>query len=195
MGRPTPRADVLGPSQTPVVFGVAMTLTRSSMLAGARLRAYLQSSWRILLKEVAGFGTVGTLALGLDVAVYNLLAEFGWLKAKAVSATVSTMVAFIGNRHLSFSHRARSGLARETAWFFGINAVILGFSELVLALFAYRLGQGDDPLVMNVVNLGAIAAGGLTRFLAYKRFVFLHPERDAQHVARATSDEPGQSTT
>ena len=141
------------------------------------LREYLRSSWRILLKELAAFGLVGALALVIDIGIYNLLAHIGWLKAKAVSATVSTAFAYFGNRHLSFSHRARTSIGRETSFFFAINFVTLVFSECALGLFAYPLSQRHDHLVMNLVNVATIGIGTIFRFWAYKRFVFLHPDK------------------
>jgi putative flippase GtrA len=103
--------------------------------------------------------------------------DVGVLTAKCISTVVATFVAYLGNRHLSFSHRARIGLARETSYFFALNIATLVVSELVLALFAYPLGFKYDHLVMNVVNLGTIACGTIFRFWAYKRFVFLHPDK------------------
>jgi putative flippase GtrA len=139
----------------------------------------LRGSWRVLLKEVTAFGAVGAFCLVLDLGVFNLLLhmDVGVLTAKCISTIVATTVAYLGNRHLSFSHRARTGLARETSYFFAINIVVLLFSELLLGLFAYPLGFKYDHLVMNIVNLGTIACGTIFRFWAYKRFVFLHPDR------------------
>jgi putative flippase GtrA len=141
------------------------------------LREHLRSSWRILLKEITAFGLVGAITLVIDLTLFNLLVHHGPLKAKCVSTVVATTIAYFGNRHLSFSHRARTTIGRETSFFFGINLITLVFSELVLALFAYPLNQRDDHLVMNVVNLGTIGMGTLFRFWSYKRFVFLHPDK------------------
>jgi putative flippase GtrA len=141
------------------------------------LRTHVRSSWRILLKEITAFGVIGLMALVIDLGLYNLLAPHGWLKAKCVSTIVATVFAYFGNRHLSFSHRARTSIGRETSFFFGINMIALLFAELVLALFAYPLDQRDDHLVMNIVNLVTIAIGTIFRFWAYKRFVFQHPDR------------------
>ena len=140
------------------------------------LREYLHKSWRILLKEVAAFGLVGIVSLVIDLSIYNALSPHGWLKAKFVSTIAATAFAYFGNRYLSFSHRARTSIGRETSFFFGINLVVLIISELVLALFSYPLHQSEDHLVMNVVNLATIALGTVFRFWAYKRFVFLHPD-------------------
>ena len=141
------------------------------------LREYVRTSWRILLKELAAFGVIGALAFAIDIGIYNWLAHLGWLKAKAVSATVSTTFAYFGNRYLSFSHRARTSIGRETSFFFGINLITLVFSECALGLFAYPLEQRHDHIVMNIVNVVAIGLGTLFRFWAYKRFVFLHPDK------------------
>ena len=147
----------------------------------SEVRAYLRHSWRILLKEVTAFGAVGFVSLIIDLGIYNGLSSHGWLKAKFVSTIVATLFAYIGNRYLSFSHRARTSIGRETSFFFGINIVVLVVSELVLALFAYPLNQRQDHVVMNVVNLATIVLGTIFRFWAYKRFVFLHPDRVHHH--------------
>jgi putative flippase GtrA len=141
------------------------------------LRDYLRTSWRLLLKEVAAFGLIGAMAFVIDVGLFTWLAPHGALKAKAVSTAVSTTFAYFGNRHLSFSHRARTSIGRETSFFFGINLVTLIFSELVLALFVYGFHYGHASTMVLVVNLVTIGIGTLFRFWAYKRFVFLHPDR------------------
>jgi putative flippase GtrA len=143
----------------------------------AGLREYVRKSWRILLKEVTAFGLVGIISLAIDLGIYNALSPHGWLKAKFVSTIVATAFAYFGNRHLSFSHRARTSIGRETSFFFGINIIVLVVSELVLALFAYPLNQRDDHLVMNAINLVTIGLGTVFRFWSYKRFVFLHPDK------------------
>ena len=78
----------------------------------------MRSSWRILLKEVAAFGAVGIVSLFIDLGIYNALFQYGSLKAKCVSTVVATTFAYFGNRHLSFSHRARTSIGRETSFFF-----------------------------------------------------------------------------
>ena len=156
-----------------------MTTAGPSVLR-ARLRAYLRGSWRILLKELAAFGVVGAMAFVLDIGIFTWLTHgvhLGALKSKAVSTVISTVFAYFGNRHLSFSHRARSSLGREAAFFFGINLVTLALSELALALFVYGFHNGHQSTTVFVVNLVTIGIGTVLRFWAYKRFVFLHPDR------------------
>ncbi len=153
-------------------------------LRASSLRDYLRGSWRILLKELAAFGVVGAMAFVIDVGLFTMLAPYGALKAKIVSTLVSTTFAYFGNRYLSFSHRARTSIGRETTYFFGINLITLAFSLLVIALFVYPLGFGHTSPVVFVVNLVTIAIGTVFRFWAYKRFVFLDPDR----VAAASPD-------
>ena len=146
-----------------------------------QLREYLRNSWRILLKELTAFGLIGAVALAIDISIFAWLAPHGAIKAKAISSTASTTFAYIGNRHLSFSHRARTGLGRETTFFFGINLITLVFSELMIALFVYPLGYAHGSGVVFLVNLVTIGIGTIFRFWTYKRFVFLHPDRVHEH--------------
>ncbi len=151
-----------------------------TMLRQPSLRDRFRSSWRILLKEVTAFGLVGSLAFVIDIGLFTWLthaAGLGALKSKAVSTVVSTTFAYFANRHLSFSHRARTSIGRETSFFFGINLITLVFSELTLALFIYGFGYGHSSAMVSAVNIVTIGLGTVFRFWAYKRFVFLHPDR------------------
>jgi putative flippase GtrA len=147
------------------------------------LVARLRASWRILLKEVAAFGVVGIIGFVIDIGLFNAFFHDGQIVAKCISTTVAVIVTYFGNRYFSFSHRARSGIGRETSIFFGINVLTLIFSLIVIAIFEYPLGYKHHLLVMNLVNVATIGIGTLFRFWSYKRFVFLHPDKvHAKHV-------------
>ena len=145
-----------------------------------RVGPRMSAPMRLLMKEIAAFGVIGILNLILDTVLFNVLLSsdlgLGPNKASLISTCVTTLLAYFGTRHLSFSHRARSGFARETTFFFGVNFIALAFSQVVIAIFSYPLGQQDSTLVMNIVRLGTIAVGTVFRFWAYKRFVFLKAE-------------------
>ena len=66
-----------------------------------------------------------------------------------MSTVVATTFAYFGNRHLSFSHRARTSIGRETSFFFGINLITLVFSELIIGLFVYPLTTRGDHVVIT----------------------------------------------
>jgi putative flippase GtrA len=143
------------------------------------LRERLRGSWRILLKEVAAFGAVGAIGFVIQILLFNVLFHHGSgpLIANAIAVPVATVITYVGNRYLSFSHRARLNVGREAGYFFAINAVAFVFSEALFALFAYPFGFKYDTFVMNAVNLIGIGIGTVFRFWSYKRFVFLHPDR------------------
>jgi putative flippase GtrA len=141
------------------------------------LLAHLRNTSRILVKEITAFGLIGVIALAIDLSIFKVLSPDGALKAKCISTLVSTTFAYLGNRYLSFSHRARTSVGRETAFFFGINLITLVFSEAILALTVYGFGQPHGGVVVFVVNVATIGLGTIFRFWSYKRFVFLHPDK------------------
>ena len=143
----------------------------------------LRNTSRIFVKEITAFGLIGVIALVIDLSIFKALSPDGALKAKLISALASTTFAYVGNRYLSFSHRARTSVRRETAFFFGINAITLVFSEAILAVAVYVFDQPHGGTAVFVVNLFTIGLGTIFRFWAYKRFVFLHPDKvHAQNI-------------
>jgi putative flippase GtrA len=153
----------------------------TTLASNDNLVSRLRASWRILLKEVSAFGLVGAVGFAIDLGLFNLFFHDGQIVAKCISTTVAVVVTYVGNRYFSFSHRARTGIARETSLFFGINVLTLLFSLAVIGLFEYPLGYKSDRFVMNLANLATIAIGTLFRFWSYKRFVFLHPDKVHAH--------------
>jgi putative flippase GtrA len=141
------------------------------------LREHVRSSWRILLKEITAFGLVGAIGFAIDVTLFNVFFHNGQIIAKTISTVAATTVTYVGNRYFSFSHRARSGIGRETSIFLGINVITLIFSLVVIAIFEYPFHFKHHLFAMNVVNIATIGIGTLFRFWSYKRFVFLHPDK------------------
>jgi putative flippase GtrA len=140
------------------------------------LWTHVRNTWRILLKEIVAFGAVGAIGLVIQLVLFNVLHDIGALKANAVAMVVATVFTYVGNRYLSFSHRARTGLGREATWFFAINAVTFVIAELILGI-VYLFDKQHDKFITNLFNLLGIGTGTVIRFWAYKRFVFLHPDR------------------
>jgi putative flippase GtrA len=133
-----------------------------------------------LAHELMKYGVVGSVALVVDVGMFNALQYAGGsgplhghpLAAKVVSVVVATTVAYLGNRFWTFRHRARSDLRREYALFFALNAVGLGISLTCLGISHYVLGFTSalaDNVAANVVGL---AFATTFRFWSYRRFVF-----------------------
>jgi len=152
------------------------------------LRASIRSSWRILLKEIVAFGMVGAVGFVVDVGLFNVFFDNGQIVAKTISTTCATVVTYVGNRFFSFSHRARSGIGRETSIFFGINLVVLAISLGVIGVFEYPLHFKHHVFAMNLVNIATIGLGTIFRFWSYKRFVFLHPDKVHEPIASIDLD-------
>lgn len=125
--------------------------------------------------ELARFGSVGLVALVVDIGTFNL-ARFGIglgpLTSKTLSVLLATAVAYAGNRWWTYRHHARQGVVRESVLFLVLNLAgllitlaCLGFSHYVLGL----TGPLADNLSANGVGL---ALGTAFRFWSYRRFVF-----------------------
>jgi putative flippase GtrA len=137
------------------------------------------SRWNLVIHELTKFGIVGVVCYAIDFAVSNLchvLLGMGPLSAKTVSTVVAATCAYLGNRHWSFTHRARTGLRREYTLFVFLNAVGLLIALVCLGFARYVLGL-DSVLAFNIAgNVIGTGLGTIFRFWAYKRWVFLHPE-------------------
>jgi putative flippase GtrA len=133
-----------------------------------------------LLRESIKFATVGSVGFVVDIIAFNALLYGGALNdrpltAKTTSVLLATLVTFTGNRHWTFRHRSRPGLAREYSLFFLLNGVGLGIALACLAMSRYVLefsGPVADNIAANVVGLGL---GTLFRFWSYRRWVFPAP--------------------
>ncbi|TYP89858.1 GtrA family protein [Blastococcus xanthinilyticus] len=158
----------------------------------ARLRRLVRDGERRLIKELGAFGIVGIVCFVVDLGLFQLLyaqAGLGAVTAKLVAGLVSTTLAFLGHRFWSFAARARTGLRREYSRFVLVNASTLLLSVAVVAVVRYPLGQ-ESPLVLQVANVGAIAAGTLIRWLVYRRWVF--PARETAAPAPRVEATTGQ---
>jgi putative flippase GtrA len=152
----------------------------------AALTRRLSGTWRLLVKELSAFGVVGTICFIIDIGLFQLfydVVELGAVVAKLLASCVSITVAYIGHRYWSFSHRARTGVRREYLIFTVINVVTLGLGLAVVAFVRYPLGQ-ESALILQLANIGSIAAGTVIRFLAYRRWVFPAHDSPAALAAR-----------
>ena len=135
--------------------------------------------WQTLVHELAKFGIVGVVCYAIDFSLYNVChVAFGLgpLTAKVISTIVAATCAYIGNRHWSFRHRARSGVRREYTLFFVLNAIGLGIALACLG-FGYYVLDERSALASNIWgNVIGTGLGTVFRFWAYKKWVFLHPE-------------------
>ncbi len=158
------------------------TNTSGASAAVARLRGALD----VVYREMVKFGTVGAVAFVVDVGLFNLLATGLWpggdtgpldgheKLAKIASASVATVVAWVGNRYWTFRHRRQASRPREFATFALMNVIAMGIAVLCLAVSHDVLGF-TSPLADNIAgNVVGVGLGTLFRFWAYRTFVFTH---------------------
>ncbi|MFL6153460.1 MAG: GtrA family protein [Ornithinibacter sp.] len=140
-----------------------------------RLIESARGAMDVIYREMIKFGVVGLIAFVIDIGLANLL----WhtvlsdkvTTAKIISGAVATLFAWFGNRQWTFRHRRSRPAHHEVALFFGVNAIALGISALVLYISHYPFGF-TTILADNVATIIGIGLGTLFRFWAYRRFVF-----------------------
>jgi len=148
------------------------------------------------------FGVVGAVAFVIDLGGYNLLV-FGphWLgmfsqqttegllhdkplTARIISATVSTLVAWVGNRLWTFRHRRNRQVSHELALYLLLNVVAMVISVACLGISRYVFGL-HTQLTDNVTNIIGIILGTLFRFWSYRKWVFAgNHDEDLKHPAK-----------
>jgi putative flippase GtrA len=141
-----------------------------------------------LAAEVVKFLAVGGIATLVALVLFNVLAHgfFGHptgpmnqrpLTAFVVANLVGMVVSYRGSRSWAFRHREVVGPVGGRVAFFAINTLTMMIPLLCLAVSRYVLVLDSavaDNLAANVIGLGL---GTAARFWAFRRFVFLSPQR------------------
>lgn len=134
----------------------------------------LYERFRQLIHEFAKFGVIGVVGLIITNGGYDLLhAELGVgpLTSTTAATIVATAVAFVGNRHWTFRHRERAGVARESVVFFILNGVGLLIQDAAVGFNYYVVGLHDKASGFIALNIG-IAIATVFRFWSYRKFVW-----------------------
>jgi putative flippase GtrA len=174
-------------TETGTLDCVSATVTGEPSASPGPRPGFLRRLWERfghLVHELGKFGTVGMIAFGVDLVLFNIaltVLDMESLTAKVFSTAIAASVAFVGNRFWTWRHRARSNLAREYVLYFVLNAIGLSFSLLTLAFSHYGLGSVwpvfQNPIVDNIsANFVGTAMGTTFRFWSYRRWVFLNPD-------------------
>jgi putative flippase GtrA len=143
----------------------------------ARIVEYVRGLLPFLIK----FGFVGLTCWFIDLLVFNALLSglfgtdhffAGPIGAKIVSATVSTIAAWVGNRLWTFRTQRRTDVGVELLEFIVVAVIGAGIAIACLAVSHYVLGFTSvvaDNISGNVIGL---VLGTLFRFLSYRYWVF-----------------------
>jgi putative flippase GtrA len=171
-----------------------ITSRRIGVLAGVLGR------WKTTIASLATFGGVGAIAFVVDVGVYNLLRatvlDGSPIWSKVVSVAVATVVAWIGNRLLTFRDTRGGNVVREAALFAVMNVGGLLIAAACLFVSHYVLGF-TSQLADNIAGNGiGLVLGTAFRYLGY-RFVVFRPARsvhaDAGEVKPPPVTRPGDA--
>ena len=153
----------------------------------------LYERFRHFIHEVAKFGVVGGIAFVVTELVFNLLIQMGAdsFAANAGATLVAAIVAFVGNRYWTFRNRHRSGMGRETALFFMLNAVGVLIQQACIELAKHEFGR-NDKVTVNAAFLVGVVLATLFRFWSYRKWVWRLAPAGAEPVEPVESDQPAE---
>ncbi len=160
------------------------TMETAPAAAPINRMAGLLAPFRKLMAEVSKFGTVGLIALVIDVGLFNLMLLSPWMMAhpitaKAISVVVATTASYFLNRKWTYNDRETKGDIREYVLFFVFNGIAMLITLGCLWFSHYALGLTSalaDNISANVIGL---ALGTAFRFWAYRTYVFPKDPLDA----------------
>lgn len=154
----------------------------------SRLVGLVRRLWR----ELLGFGVVGAVGYVSDAIVFNLLYRHApSVLASAIAVSVSTLVAYAGNRFWTFRARER----RQTRAEFGLFVLVSGGGFLITVScvwFTKHVLGYDSRLAANLAQLGAgQVLGTLFRFWACHTYVFPETGPTRPEAAASAPAEEG----
>jgi putative flippase GtrA len=180
---------------------VAARFFSAGETGGVERVSWLVAVVRRLWRELLGFGVVGIVGYVSDAVFINLLYHHvPSVVASAIAISISTLVAYVGNRFWTFRRRERRETGAEVGLFVLVSAG--GFLITVFCVwFTEHVIGANSRLAVNLAQLGAgQVLGTLFRFWACHRYVF--PEATALIAAQpgapaaeslAAGSVPGQS--
>lgn len=166
----------------------------------SRLTDVVAYVYERLIRYALKFGVVGIVGFLVDVGVFNALRlgvlghdHFfqGPIGAKIVSATVSTLLAWFGNRYWTFREHRRENFMLELLEFGGIAVIGIGIGLGCLYVSHYLLGFDNliaDNISSNIIGIGLAT---MFRFLMYRFWVYGPHRKDGltARMNRARAEE------
>ncbi len=119
------------------------------------------------------FALVGLVATALDVGLFLALRDRGVLRADVVALVVAAVVAYLGNRSITFRDARRTARWVSSPGAFAATAVVAGLVDLaVLALASLVTDPG------TVSKLVAMGFAAVVRWTAYRWVLFNEVRRE-----------------
>ncbi len=167
----------------------------------------MSSHLRRILIEAFKFLAVGGVATLVAVLLFNLMVH--WLpagldaplhrhplSAYIIANTIGMAISYRGARSWAFRKRHVVGAAGGRISYVIWNLISMLIPLCCLAVSRYLLGL-ESGLADNIsANVIGLALGMLFRFWAFRRFVFVHPNRlRSQQSAAAAAPSPYRAKT
>ncbi|MEI6249573.1 MAG: GtrA family protein [Actinomycetes bacterium] len=139
------------------------------------------------LLELTKFGLVGGIAYVVNFAIFNLLVHTSGaplpthpVTGLIIAGVVSTAVAYVGNRLLTWRDRGTNSIPREVLIFLLLNLVGIAIAAIALGVSRYIL-HFDSGLADNISgNIVGVGLGTIFRYWSYGKFVFTGDEKRLQ---------------
>ena len=139
------------------------------------------------LLELTKFGLVGGIAYVVNFAIFNLLVHTSGaplpthpVSGLIIAGVVSTAVAYVGNRLLTWRDRGTNSIPREVLIFLLLNLVGIAIAAIALGVSRYVL-HFDSGLADNISgNIVGVGLGTIFRYWSYGKFVFTGDEKRLQ---------------
>ena len=154
----------------------------------------LYERFRHFIHEIAKFGIVGGVAFIVTELAFNLLIQTGAdsFAANAGATLIAAVVAFVGNRYWTFRSRHRSGMGRETALFFLLNAIGVLIQQACIELAKHEFGR-NDKVTVNAAFLVGVVLATMFRFWSYRKWVWRLAPPGAEPVEPVEPDEAAEA--
>jgi putative flippase GtrA len=140
--------------------------------------AVLQAAYgrvRRATHELAKFGTIGLIALVVNMLVTNVCWQAIPHKpviGSVLGTIVATIVAYVGNRFWTYKDRDSIGRSRELVLFFAVNGIGMLIETVPLAFSQYVL-HFEGTLANNVAKyVFGLPLGMVFRLWTYRTWIF-----------------------
>ncbi|MFC0601410.1 GtrA family protein [Streptomyces palmae] len=160
-------------------------------------RRTMRARVRQLAQEIAKFGAVGGLGVGVNLGVFNLIrhvSDLPMVRASIIATIVAIAFNYVGFRYFTYRDRDKSGRTREATLFLLFSAVGLVIENGLLFVTTYGFGW-DSRLQANVFKFLGIGVATLFRFWSYRSWVFrtLPAREPVEATAAARAESGGRS--
>ena len=138
------------------------------------------------------------MAYAVDVAIFNLLraplskVEYGLLVAKIIAGLVSSILAWAGNRNVTFRMRDKSRKAKDLVLYFLIVLIGLLIGSIPILITHYMLGLRSALMDNIAANVFGFILATAFRFTMFNIYLYPKQRRRSGTNVRGKSTNRGK---